>query len=100
MEKDIICPDCGKPLKKAFELSEQEKQELIQLNSKENDLNSQLGTVALMSVDRQLKKVIKKVFIKKANVFIEKQEFLNKLSKKYNCYVSYQIIEGVAYIHN
>ena len=100
MEKEVRCPSCGEPLQKAFELSEQEKQDLRSLNAREDDLKNQLNTVSIMEIDRGLKKVINKIFLKKADVFIKEQELLNKLSKKYNCYVNYQIIDGVAYIHN
>lgn len=96
MEK-LICKFCGKPLIKAFELTDEEKKELIYLNSVQDTLDKCLSNFNT-DLDKKLKNCIKRIFAKKAEEFISRKEFIDNLSKKYNV-SDYEIIDGVIYVH-
>lgn len=96
--EEVICKNCGRPLVRIANITDEECKELIYLNSVQSTVDSCLENFNMIELDKKLKNCIRRLFAKKAEEFIARKDFFNKISKKYNV-TDFEIIDGVLYVH-
>ena len=92
----MICKDCGKPIVKIRDLTEDELKNLSYVNAKENSLWQVANTIILNPIDRKIKRAYTRIFKLLAKVKLERvqlnRDILENNSENF-------IMDGSVYQH-